>query len=366
MSITAFTKRALRYWRRNRRYWTIAKLANAALAHAAMRLHLACNPAMPIVAKIEATNICNGTCRLCPVGRRQEGGRAHGMMNWDVYTRLIDRLARWAHTVDLTNWGESLLHPRILDMVAYAHRAGLYTYLSTNLHTFGPGLIDALMTSGLDELTLSLHGLSAQSYAAYQPGFDFDEACRTIDALTEARRRLNRQDQLKITLNFVVTASNEHEVEQVGPFARGRGLDWAISEASLNLRFLVPRDMARSDAQAACAIIKRQADQWLPSKVKYVRRLYERARTDPAVIYRGQKLVSCDWPWTKLVINWDGALSACCGSFSPRDDVGRDTGQPLRQLWNSPRLRACRATFGRRGRHRHSRVLCGHCPGVLL
>jgi MoaA/NifB/PqqE/SkfB family radical SAM enzyme len=364
--VIAFTKRALRYWRRNRRYWSLAKLANAAVAQAAMHLRMTYNPAMPVVAKIEATNICNGTCRLCPVGRRQEGRRPLGMMNWDGYCRLIDRVARWAHTVDLTNWGESLLHPRIADMVAYAHRAGLYTYLSTNLHTLGPGQIDALMTCGLDELTLSLHGLSKATYAAYQPGFDFDDACRMIDALLDARRRLGRLEQLKITLNFVVTAINEHEVGQVESFARQRGLDWALSEASLNLRFLVGPQMAQDEPQAARQIVAGQADQWLPKDPTYVRPLYERARREPSVIHSGRKLVWCDWPWTKLVVNWDGALSACCGSFAPGDDVGHDTGQPLRQLWNSPGLRACRASFRRRQRPSHADVLCGRCPGVLL
>ncbi len=370
MSVIAFTRRAVRYWRRNRRYWSALKLANAAAAQVAMRLRLAYNPAMPVVAKIEATNICNGTCRLCPVGRGEKTGRACGKISWDRYCSLIDRVAPWVHTVDLTNWGESLLHPRILEMIAYAHRANLYTYLSTNLHTFRPGHIDGLMGSGLDELTLSLHGLSSETYAAYQPGFDFQEACKLIDALVEARHRHHRQDQLKITLNFVVTACNEHEAGLVEEFARQRGVDCAISEASLNLRFLVAPELVREDCAAAQQKVAAQAAIWLPKDPQFVRSLYHQAIKEPAIIFSGCKRAHCDWPWTKLVVNWDGGVSACCGSYYACDDVARDRGQPLRRLWNSPGLRACRASFApgrrRRGKHEAARVLCALPGGAAV
>ena len=44
--------------------------------------------------------------------------------------------------------------------------------------------VEGLMRSGLDELALSLHGLSEESYQAYQPGFAFDEAVELLKATT--------------------------------------------------------------------------------------------------------------------------------------------------------------------------------------
>jgi len=362
---TAFALRAWRYLRRNGRYWTARKVANAALAQLALRLKLPWCPAGPVVAKIEATNICNGACRLCPVGRKEPGHRPYGMMQWDLYTRLIDAVKDTVVTVDLTNWGESLLHPRILEMIRYAHDARMYTYLSTNLHTVRDEHVEGLMRCGLDELALSLHGLSDTTYQAYQPGFQFDEAVELVSRLADARERLGRDGRPKIKLNFVVTAANVHEVDDLPAFAERYGVEYVISEASLNLRFRISPDTARREPDKARAIIADQIDTWLPPAGRHDRPAYRDLLDDPAALYSGRKQYACDWPWTKLVVNHDGGLSICCGSYSPTEDVGRYEGQPMRQLWNSPAYRQCRRSFRKRSATA-PRVLCEQCPGVLL
>ncbi len=362
----AFALRTLRYLRRNGRYWTARKAANAALAHLAMRLKLTYTPAGPVMAKIEATNICNGTCRLCPVGRKEPGCRPYGMMAWPLYRKLIDELKDTVVTVDLTNWGESLLHPRILEMIRYAHDARMYTYLSTNLHTVRPEHIEGLMRCGLDELALSIHGLSEETYQAYQPGFSFAEADDRVARLAEARTRISRDGRPKIKLNFVVTAKNAHEADDVETFAGRYGMEYVLSEASLNLRFKISPEMVRSDPDAAKAIVAEQVDEWMPEPGRYDRSIYRELLDRPEAMYDGAKRFACDWPWKRLVVNHDGGAGICCGSYYPGEDVGRYEGQPVRQLWNSEPYRRSRRSFGCRGARQTPRVLCEQCPGVLL
>ena len=330
-----------------------------------MRLKLQYIPANPVVAKIEAANVCNGTCRLCPVGRKEPGHRKFGMIRWELFQQLIDNLRHTLHAVDLTNWGESLVHPRILDMIRYAHDARIYTYLSTNMHTLTDEHFEGLMNCGLDELALSLHGLSEETYSAYQPGFHFQEACEVIGRLVEARR-LAAHPKTRIKLNFVVTAVNEHEVGALGDFADRYGVQWLVSEPSLNLRFKVSREMVREDPQQARGIIAERVDAWLPRDRRYTRPLYREVLNDPAGIYSRKKVVACEWPWIKLVVNCDGETSICCGSYYPSDDVGRYTGQPIRQLWNSRPYRSCRAAFSRASSGNGHNVMCARCPGLLL
>ncbi|NLF29965.1 MAG: radical SAM protein [Planctomycetes bacterium] len=365
MSACGLAVRAWGYWRRNGRYWTLRKAANALLARAARRLRWTWCPSGPVVAKIEATNVCNGDCRLCPVGRGDPGRRPGGMMDWELYRKLIDAVRGTVVTVDLTNWGESLLHGGILDMIRYAHEARMYTYLSTNLHTVRDGHVEGLMTCGLDELALSLHGLSEATYRAYQPGYAFGEALAQIERLVDARRRLGRDGKPKIKINFVVTAKNHHEVEDVPAFAARLGVQYVLSEASLNLRFKVPPEMARRRPDEARAIMRPVIDEWVPPAGRCDRAVYRELLDDPAAMYDPRKRFGCDWPWRTLVVNWDGAASICCGSFHADDDVGRYTGGPIGRLWNSLPYRRCRRAFRRR-RGEAAGVLCEQCPGVLL
>ncbi len=355
----------MRYWRRNGQYWTVAKAANAALARLAYHLKLSYVPARPVVAKIEATNACNGTCRLCPVGAEVPGRRPVGMMRWELYTELVEKLKGCLVALDVTNWGESLLHPRILEMIRYAHDARIYTYLSTNLHTVADRHVDGLMRTGLDELALSLHGLSDETYSAYQPGFDFQEACGVIRKLVDARRRHGLAKRMKIKISFVVTAVNEHELSGVAAFAEKMGVSFVIGQPSLNLRFRISPEMARQRPDEAREIMRAEVEQWLPSDRRYVRKLYYDAMEQPGRMYDPAKAYPCDWPWQKLVVNHDGGASICCGSYRAGSDVGQYVGQPVAELWNSPAYRRCRRTFADGGKADPS-VLCGRCPGLLL
>lgn len=369
MKLLTLPTRLVRYWRRNGRYWTARKAFNAALAFLAHRLRLQYVPAMPVVAKIEATNACNGTCALCPVGRKDAGRRPVTLMPFDRFRALVDELKDTLVVLDVTNWGESLLHPRVLDMIRYGHAQGLYTYLSTNLHTVRPQHVEALMRCGLDELALSLHGLSDASYAAYQPGFDFAEACTTIERFVDARRRLARDGKPKIKINFVVMRTNEHEAAEVPAFARRLGVDYVLSRPSLNVRFQAPPELVRRDEGRARAILREQADRWLPRGEPWNHSLYERCAEDPACLYDPRKVVECDWPWTRLVVNADGGLSICCGTFRKDEDIAALNGTPLAAQWNSAPYRRSRAAFRGAGRARAvggRATPCEQCPGVLL
>jgi MoaA/NifB/PqqE/SkfB family radical SAM enzyme len=288
-------------------------------------------------------------------------------MRWDLFRRLIDELRSTVVAVDFSNWGESLLHPRIFDMIRLAHQAGLYTYLSTNLHTVSDRHVEPLMTCGLDELAMSLHGLSDRTYSAYQPGFEFQAACEVIAKLTAARAALGGGVRPIMKINFVVLAVNQHEAADLPAFAARYGVGCVLSEPSLNLRYAVSPEMARRRPREARAIIAAAIDRWLARDSAHERPLYRKLLDDPALMYRGRKLSACDWPWMRLVVNYDGALSVCCGSYRAAEDLGHYQGQPLRQLWNSRPYRRCRESFrhGQRPGRPEPPVLCEECPGVL-
>ena len=81
---------------------------------------------------IEPTNHCNlWLYNVCPQPREMQ--RVKGMMNFDLYKSIIDELKDTpAEFVYLHQFGESLLHKKITDMVDYASENGLQVGMSTN------------------------------------------------------------------------------------------------------------------------------------------------------------------------------------------------------------------------------------------
>ena len=90
--------------------------------------HLA---SFPNMIHIEPTNHCNLGCVMCP--QPTEMQRVKGMMSLELYKSMIDELQNTpAEFIYLHQFGESLLHKKITDMVDYASEKGLQVGMSTN------------------------------------------------------------------------------------------------------------------------------------------------------------------------------------------------------------------------------------------
>ena len=98
-------------------------------------------------------------------------------MRFDAFCRLVDKLAP---PLELHLRGEEpLLHPRFLDMVAYAAQRGIAVEATTRLPAFTARRAEACVKSGLRRLNVAL---------GPQPS---GLAQRGLQRLEEAKRRLN-------------------------------------------------------------------------------------------------------------------------------------------------------------------------------
>jgi MoaA/NifB/PqqE/SkfB family radical SAM enzyme len=358
---------------RNRRYLTVTKLVNMAVIGVQCRFKTERVVGMPYRMKIEPTNICNTKCQLCPTGLDYPG-RAKGKMTYDQYTRLIDQVRRYVYTVDLSMWGDPLIVPDIFRMIRYAHDSRIWTYISSNLHAFKPhkGQAEALVRSGLDLLTCSLHGASQKTYEIYQPGKRLDESLAKIRAIQETKRRLGSATPA-IQLNFVVTKFNQHEIEDFRRLAESLDCKAVFSSPSLNLRFMENNGQTVNlsiEGQTVEQRLQEHMDRWLPDDPQYViepYRLIRDGHDTGGEQFNGRKIMDCQWPWKDTVINYDGSVVTCCGVFDPSDDFANAFERPLHEIWNSPAYRQARRSF----KHRVDDVdgqanPCRTCPGFMV
>ena len=83
--------------------------------------------------------------------------------------------------------------------------------------------------------------------------------------------------------------------------------------------------------------------------------------------FNGSKTHDCDWPWRAAVINWDGEVVTCCGSFDPAEDMGNVFAQPFSRVWNGHRYRMARRSFRRKVSAEDGRDNpCVDCPGFMV
>lgn len=377
---SVWTYKAMRSILRNHRYMTVAKLGNYSLLLIQRRLRTERVIGMPAKMKIESTNICNTQCQLCPTGQGYVG-RDKGTMDMAFYKRLIDQHAWHLMSLDLSMWGDPLIVPSIYDMVRYAHDRRVWTYLSSNLHAFKPEGSrrgrphgELLVESGLDMLTCSLHGATQATYEAYQPGKRLDVILERIERIIETRERL-RSRTPHLQLNFAVTKKNEHEVDAFKKLAASMGCGVVISPAMMNTR-MMSCDQKLQPLGLSPELLQKQKrerlDEWLADDPAQQMPAYALMRQqqqtgdqpDPAFT---PKTFDCDWPWVQSVINWDGKVSVCCGSFGRSEDMGDAAETSMAKIWNSETYRLARRSFKRGLTHeQRQKIICADCPGCML
>lgn len=91
---------------------------------------------------IDIVGTCNLKCPSCPVGNFEDGNfleekRPKGFMEFDLFQKIIKKIKEQCSPntpyIMLYNWGEALIHPRIVEFLEFIGAAGCVAEISTNL-----------------------------------------------------------------------------------------------------------------------------------------------------------------------------------------------------------------------------------------
>lgn len=280
---------------------------------------------VPEVYQIELTNHCPMTCNMCP---RKNMTRELGYMEEPLFRRIIQEASEFSSRVFFHHFGDSLVHPRLGELVRYANQQGIQTFLSANPVLLTEQRSREIVDNGLCELVLSLDGLTGDTSAAIrgEAARDVDLAEKRILYLLEYRRSVGSKTPFVI-LQIVRQKKNIHEVEAwVKKWNKVDGLDqvkvkfyviWDGQDENINS--LKPEDASCSDTLG----------------------------------------VVCDMPWTSVTILWDGRVVPCCFDYDGLYVLGNLNRQSLKEIWGGERIKHLRQCH--RDGNLHEIRLCDKC-----
>ena len=142
---------------------------------------------------VECTAACNISCfkACCAPETGITRTREAGMLDYDLFRRVIDEAGPSLGRVDFFNYGEAFLHKRAAEMCAYvkAQFPHIYLYTSTNGLAFTEAQARNLVHTGIDEITFSIDGATQETYARYRQRGDLEKAVGNLAAMADERRR---------------------------------------------------------------------------------------------------------------------------------------------------------------------------------
>lgn len=165
---------------------------------------------------IECTAACNISCAeaCCAPETGITRTRQAGMLDFELFKRVIDEAGPSLGRIDFFNYGEAFLHKRAIEMCEYikSKYPHIYLYTSTNGLAFSEEQVRRLVRSGIDEVTFSIDGATPESYAKYRRRGDFEKAIRNLRAAADEKRRAGR-DVPFINWRYILFVHNDSDAE---------------------------------------------------------------------------------------------------------------------------------------------------------
>ncbi len=192
---------------------------------------------------VECTAACNISCAqaCCAPETGITRTRKAGMLDFDLFVRVIDEAGPSLARIDFFNYGEAFLHKRAVEMCEYIKTRfpHIYLYTSTNGLALTDDQARRLVHSGIDEVTFSIDGATPDSYVKYRQRGDFARAIRTLRTAADEKRTAGR-DVPFINWRYILFTHNdsEDELRLARTMAADAGVDrlcWELTDHPENM-----------------------------------------------------------------------------------------------------------------------------------
>lgn len=253
---------------------------------------------VPRLIMLEVTNACNLRCEMCG---NKNMKRVRGRMPLELGRKAIREAAEAGiREVALYTTGEPLLYPDIEELITEAKKNNLRCILTSNGLLLNEDTAEMLCRSGLDSFKFSIDGASRQEYEAIRSGGNFNTILKNVQLLKETRDRM--RSGMSIICAMVLMKKN-----------RGNVPEFKKTFSPLADEVLISHVTSLGGKNGEGDLFK-----------------------------AGKAPRPCRLLWDRVIINYDGKITACCVDFDADMVYGDYNSGSLLEAWNNATMQAWR------------------------
>jgi MoaA/NifB/PqqE/SkfB family radical SAM enzyme len=305
--------------------------------------------------QIELTTRCPLCCRMCVRTGCEDWQQAD--MSLDDFRKILPYL-KDVETVVLEGWGESLLHPDLLEIIRLVKGEGPEVGFVTSGWGLSELRVRELVGAGVDFVGFSLAGATAQTHDRIRVNSHFEDVLRAVRWFQEVKA-MEGMSRPKLHFVYLMLKDNVAETSLIPPLAA----DLGVSEVVLLNIIHVSASFQDEERVFACRpgesdhadILKRTAE--IARKLKVNLKRPSMTATEVSVCEEN--------PLRNLYISVNGEVSPCvylnppvsspfrrifCGveHWTERVTFGNIFRGSLDSIWKDARYTAFRNCFSRR------------------
>jgi len=285
----------------------------------------------PLSVQIQTIDRCNASCIMCPYSSVDNSTRAN-LMDDGLFRHIIDEIRRTGNTrrICLMLQNEPLLDHKLPDRVRLAKELlspSVQVRTVTNGTPLTPAMIEKLIASGIDSVSVSIDAFNEDTYNRIRQGLNFQRVMKNTLSLVE------RMGRRHVDVSFLRQRENEGEEDAFTGYWRRQGIRTRFTEPTNRAGTLDSHERVR---KARPALWKKLAHPLL-----------------------NRLIPACHHPFTSMTILWDGRVITCCEDWEPRDTVGDLSKQSLKEVWNGEKINHYRHLL--RNHQADASLVCADC-----
>ncbi|MBX9941274.1 MAG: radical SAM protein [Candidatus Obscuribacterales bacterium] len=179
---------------------------------------------------IDIVGSCNLRCPSCPKGNSSHVENSSGVMSLDLLDQILLKAKSEynVESINLYNWTEPFVHPKLPEAIRLVHNHGLACGISSNL-SFAPRLKE-VMDEKPEGFKVSLSGFNQAVYERSHSGGDIEKVKENIELL--ARLWKENGQFTYVEVNFHRYLGNLDDELEMQRFVQGLGLNFTSVFAS--------------------------------------------------------------------------------------------------------------------------------------
>jgi len=258
---------------------------------------------------VENTERCNYACFHCPHQAFEKSGKYSGKdLDLSLHRKLIDEVASdgagYCRYVRYAALGETLLDPRLVEMVDYAGKhSGVPLNITTNGLLLTEGRARRLLDAGVDTFDISIDAYHEETYRKIRSRGDLRKVRANCLKLIEMIKKGGRA--AKMVVSFVEQPLNVNERNKFKEFWETTGADFVV---------IRPMHSASGSMKETARIMRENA----------------------------QKRTPCVYPWERLVLTATGFLSYCPAEWEYKACIADFKTATIKDVWQGVKMRALR------------------------
>ena len=251
----------------------------------------------PLLVDLELASICNLKCPMCYTISKEFKQKVNSkLMDWNLYTKVIDEIGGKVPAIRLSFRGEALLHNKFIDAIKYAKSKGIKEVSTlTNGAKLSLDFFKKIADAGIDWITISVDG-TGEVYENIRKPITFDNIYQKIKNIHEYKKN--------------------HKLKR--PVIKVQGIWPAIQKD-----------------------VQKYYDTFAPIvDLVAFNPLIDYLFNDTEIEY--EENFTCPQQYQRLVIGADGLVMKCSNDEENIDVVGDANKQSVSEIWHGEKLNAIR------------------------